>query len=144
MYGERQHRRALATTVMLEAYHRIRAVLPPIIDGDGTQVQDDFYAGDVARANLLAMTASASDEGMNIASGDDTSQNEVIDILLRACNSNLAPEHKIDPAKRAMPQQTKQGYSRARAKNLLGWEPQTPITQGIPRLVAWLDRQREA
>src|SRR5258707_4037187 len=37
MYGERQHRRALATTLMVEAYERIRAGLPPTIEGEGNQ-----------------------------------------------------------------------------------------------------------
>jgi UDP-glucose 4-epimerase len=143
MYGERQHRRALATTLMVEAYERIRAGLAPTIEGDGTQVQDYIYAGDVARANILAMTTSATGDGMNIASGEDTSQNEVIRLLLKACKSNLVPEHRSDPARMAMPQQTRQGYSRARASDLLGWEPQVGMEEGVRRLVEWLDRNNQ-
>jgi UDP-glucose 4-epimerase len=141
MYGERQHRRALATTLIVEAYDRIRAGEAPTIEGDGTQVQDYVYAGDAARANIMAMSAAASGEGMNVASGVDSSQNDVIRLLLKACNSNLAPEYRTDPARMAMPQQTRQGYSRARAADLLGWAPQVDLEQGITRLVGWLDRQ---
>jgi UDP-glucose 4-epimerase len=39
-----------------------------------------------------------------------------------------------------MPLQTKQGYSRARAKELLDWEPQVSIEEGVNRLVTWLDQ----
>ena len=38
-----------------------------------------------------------------------------------------------------VPAETKQGYSRARAKELIGWEPQVSIEEGIDRLVKWLD-----
>lgn len=77
---------------------------------------------------------------MNIASGVDTSQNRVIELVLAACKSDLKPQYFTDPNKLLMPQQTKQGYSRARAKELIGWEPQVSIEDGIARLVAWLDR----
>ncbi|MDB5932317.1 MAG: hypothetical protein JWR60_4024, partial [Polaromonas sp.] len=41
-----------------------------------------------------------------------------------------------------MPVETKLCFSRARAKELLGWEPQVPLEDGIDRLVAWLDQHR--
>jgi UDP-glucose 4-epimerase len=142
IYGERQHKRAAAVTQVVEAYERIRAGRPPVIDRDGTQVQDYIYVGDVARANLMAMTSAAAGAGMNIASGVDTSQKRVVELVLQACKSDLEPEYYTDPAKLLMPQQTKQGYSRARARELIGWEPQVSIEEGIHRLVAWLDTRR--
>ena len=54
---------------------------PPIIDGDGRQVQDYVYAGDVARANLMAMESPVTGEGINICSGVDTSQNRIVEIV---------------------------------------------------------------
>jgi UDP-glucose 4-epimerase len=140
LYGERQHKRAIAVTQMVEVWESIRAGRRPVIERDGRQVQDYIYIGDVARANLLAMSSAASGTGMNIASGVDTTQNRVVELVLAACQSDLQPEYYTDPNKLLMPQQTRQGYSRARAKALIGWEPQVPIEQGIQRLVAWLDR----
>src|SRR5258708_17905124 len=55
IYAEPQHKRAIDPTRMVDAYERIRSGQPPIIDGDGNQLQDYVYVGDVARANLLAM-----------------------------------------------------------------------------------------
>jgi UDP-glucose 4-epimerase len=78
---------------------------------------------------------------MNIASGVDTTQNKVVDLIIKACKSDVRPTYHTDPAKLLMPQQTKQGYSRVRAKELIGWEPQVPIEEGIGRLVNWLDQQ---
>jgi UDP-glucose 4-epimerase len=144
MYGERQHKRASAVTLMVQAWERLRAGLPPTIEGTGRQVQDYVYAGDAARANLMAMESEASGEGMNIASGVDTSQNRVIEILRQACKSDLEPEYRDDPTRVQMPAQEKQGYSIERAKKLLGWEPKVSIEDGIHRMVAWLDKSRAA
>lgn len=140
IYGERQHKRALAVTQMVEAYESIRAGKRPVIEGNGTQVQDYIYVGDVARANLLAMASAASGAGINIASGVDTSQNRVVELVANACEADIQPEYRTDPKRLQGPQQTKQGYSRARAKELIGWEPQVSIDDGVARLVSWLDR----
>ena len=91
----------------------------------------------------MSMESQASGAGMNIASGDDTSQNRVVELITKACKSELKPEYFTDPNKLLMPQQTKQGYSRARAKELIGWEPHVSIEEGVERLVRWLDQQRD-
>ena len=142
IYGERQHKRAISGSQMVEAYERVRSGKRPIIERDGKQVQDYIYVGDVARANLMAMSSQASGAGMNIVSGVDTTQNRVVELVTKACNSDVKPEYFTDPNKLLMPQQLKQGYSRARAKEMIGWEPQVSIENGISRLVAWLDEHR--
>jgi UDP-glucose 4-epimerase len=139
MYGERQHRRAADATRIVEAWERIRAGLPPRIGGDGTQVQDYIYAGDVARANLMAMESDVSGEGMNIASGVDTPLTRMVELVTQACRSDLQPEYFDDPMKLNIPLVTRQRYSRERARTMLGWEPEVSIEEGIRRLVAWLD-----
>ena len=87
-------------------------------------MQDYVYVGGVARANRMAMSSQASGTGMNIVSGVDTSQNRVVELVTKACKSDVNPEYFTDPTKLLMPQQLKQGYSRARAKEMIGWEPQ--------------------
>lgn len=144
IYGERLHKRALDATRMVEAYERVRSGLPPIIEGDGTGVQDYIYVGDVARANLLAMQSQASGEGMNIASGVDTSVNRIVELVIESCKSDLVAEYQDDPTKMKMPVSKKQGYSRDKAKQLIGWEPQVSIEEGIQRLVTWLDKSRSS
>jgi UDP-glucose 4-epimerase len=88
VYGERQHARGVNVLPMVEAYDRIAQGLPPIIPGDGTEVHDYVYAGDVARANLLAMQAAAAHETLIIASGVPTSFNELVATVLLVCGSD--------------------------------------------------------
>jgi UDP-glucose 4-epimerase len=140
LYGEKQHTRAIDGTRIVQAWERIRAGKPPIIQGDGTQVSDFIYIGDVARANLMAMESNATGE-FNIVSGIDVPFNEVIGALLKACGSDLRPEYSVDTAKIANVVETRLGLSREKAKREFGWEPQVGLEEGMRRLVDWLDSQ---
>jgi UDP-glucose 4-epimerase len=138
IYGERQHKRAIDATRMVEARERIRTGQPAVIDGDGSRVQDYVYVGDVARANVMAMESDVTGESINIVSGVDTSRATVIGLVTKACRSDLQPiytsgEQPSTPA--AMPV-----FGRKKAKQLLGWEPEVSIKEGVGRFVDWLDR----
>jgi UDP-glucose 4-epimerase len=138
LYGENQHKRAIDATRIVNAWERIRAGQRPVIQGDGRQVSDFVYVGDVARANLMAMESDANG-AYNIVSGRDASFNEVIHTLLKACQSDLQPEYSTDAFRVANPVETKMGLSREKARRELGWEPQVDLEEGMRRLVAWLD-----
>jgi UDP-glucose 4-epimerase len=142
VYGERQHKRAMMGGGIAEACERIRDGLPPIVDGDGRHVQDFIYVGDVARANLLAMEGAVSGEGINVVAGVDTPLNRITEIILEATGSSLKPEYRpyTGPAKLAP--LARYGFSREKAKRLLGWEPQVPVEEGIGRVLRWVDQQR--
>jgi UDP-glucose 4-epimerase len=141
VYGEQQHRRAVMGGHIAETCERVRRGESPIIDGDGHQVQDYVYVGDVARANLMAMESSVTDDGINICSGVDTSQKRVVDIILQASGSPLKPEHRPLVITR-LPPSRKQGYSRDKAKQLLNWEPKVSIEEGISKVLSWVDEMR--
>ncbi|MGF6790371.1 UDP-glucose 4-epimerase [Paraburkholderia sp. 35.1] len=141
IYGERQHKRAIDATRMVEAYERIRSGQPPVIQGDGNQLQDYVYVGDVARANLLAMESDVSGEGINIATGVNTSQREIVDLMIKSCRTDLKAEYRDDATKKGSPA-TRPVFSREAAARLLGWEPGVSIEEGIYRLVEWLDKER--
>ena len=143
VYGERQHRRAVMGGHIAETCRRIRRGEPPFIDGDGSQVQDYVYVGDVARANLMAMESAVTGEGINIVSGQDTSQSRVVEIALQACGSTLKPERRpLGPL--PIPPSARQAYSREKAKEVLGWEPQVSIEEGIAHVLRWIDQHELA
>lgn len=141
VYGERQHRRALVGGHIAETCERIRRGEPPIIDGDGQQVQDYIYAGDVARANLMAMESAVTGESINICSGLATTQSRIVEIAAQACGSTLKPEHRQRPSGAKMPATSRQSYSREKARRLLRWEPQVSIEEGVARVLRWVDRR---
>jgi UDP-glucose 4-epimerase len=142
VYGERQHLRGINAIYIVEAYEAIKANQRPVLPGDGTQAYDYVYAGDVARANVMSMASAVSGESFIVATGVDTSLNEVVQILNKLTQKNLQPEYRTDPSKPRTAMKPKLGYSPAKAKRLLGWEPQVGIEQGIERLIAWTEEAR--
>lgn len=142
VYGERQHKRAVVAGHIADTCERIRNGLPPMLDGDGSQVSDYVYVGDVARANLLAMQSDLSGESINICSGVETTQSDIVRIAIAASGSKLQAESRANSSRGFLPPATRQILSREKAKVLLGWEPQVSIENGVERVLRWVDSQR--
>lgn len=139
IYGPRMDIYGTYTEVLIRWMDRIAAGQPPLIFGDGTQTMDFVYIEDVARANILATLADVTDEVFNIASGVETNLNELACSLLKAMGSDLNPEYgperKVNPVPRRLADVSK-------AQQLLGFEAQVPLEQGLRQLVNWWREQQ--
>ncbi len=72
-YGPRMDIHGRYTEVLIRWMERIEAGQPPVIFGDGRQTMDMVHGCDIARANILAAEAAATDVTLNIGSGSETS-----------------------------------------------------------------------
>jgi UDP-glucose 4-epimerase len=139
VYGPRMDIHGAYTEVMIRWMERIAAGKPPLIFGDGKQTMDFIFIEDIARANVLAAHADASDEVFNVASGTETSLNDLATLLARAMGSDLKPEHgperKVNPVPRRL-------ASTEKAERLLGFRAKVPLEEGLRRLVAWWRSQQ--
>jgi UDP-glucose 4-epimerase len=140
VYGERMDIHGVYTEVLVRWMERITAGQPPIIMGDGEQTMDFVFIADIARANVLAAQAPISDEIINIACGVETSLNELAQMLLRVMGSDLSieygPERKVNKVPRRL-------ADIAKARELLGWQPEIDLEEGLTRLVAWWRAERQ-
>jgi len=106
---------------------------PCTIDGDGEQKKDYVYVGDIARANVLALTGG---NGLiaNVGTGEGITVNTIFRVLAAATG------HTVDP---------KYGPPRvgdvrnfwldcSRAKEALGWAPSVSFEEGVALTVASL------
>jgi UDP-glucose 4-epimerase len=138
VYGPRMDIYGAYTEVMIRWMERIAAGKPPIIFGDGNQTMDFVYVDDVARANILAAASKVSDEVFNIASGSETSLNELATALLKAMESDLrieyGPERKVNPVSRRLADTSK-------AERRLGFKTEVSLDEGLRRLVQWWREQ---
>src|SRR3989442_2885849 len=139
VYGERQHHRGVNALHIIASYERIKAGQPPILPGDGSEGHAYIYVGDVARATVMAMASEVTGESFVIATGVDTSLNDIAQILLRLTGSSLPPAYREQPGTVAGTTKAKLGYRPTKAKQLLGWEAQVGIEEGIRRLIAWAE-----
>lgn len=141
VYGPRMDVYGVYTEVLIRWMERIAAGQPPLIFGNGMQTMDFVYIEDIARANILAAKADVTDQVMNVACGVETSLNDLAYSLLKVMESDLKPEYgaerKVNPVQRRLADTSK-------AKQLLGFEAQVSLEEGLRRLVNWWREQKLA
>ncbi len=140
VYGPRMDIHGRYTEVLIRWMERISAGRSPLIFGDGRQTMDFVHVEDIARANLLALTSSASDDVFNIASGSETSLNDLAMALLRVMGSDLVPEYGPERSVNPVPRRL---ADTGKARRVLGFSSQIGLEAGLRDLVSWWRAQRE-
>jgi len=139
VYGPRMDIYGAYTEVLIRWMERIAAGQPPLIFGDGAQTMDFICVQDIARANLLAAQAEVTDEVFNIASGVETSLNDLAYGLLKVMGSDLQPEYglerKVNPVPRRLADTRK-------AEQILGFQAEVSLEDGLRQLVDWWQGER--
>ena len=141
VYGPRMDIYGLYTEVLIRWMERIEAGESPLILGDGTQTMDFVFTEDIARANLLAASADATDEVFNIGSGTETSLTQLAQALLSVMGSDLPLEFGPPRGVNAV---TRRLADVSLAAERLGWKAEVGLDEGLRRLVGWWRAQREA
>jgi UDP-glucose 4-epimerase len=128
IYGPRQNHQGEAGVVAIFC-HRLLTGQMPIINGDGGQTRDFVYVGDVARANLLALERSDATGGINIATGLETSVNDIYAGIKSAARSSVAAQY--GPARPG--EQRRSCLDPKLAERVLGWHPTVTLGDGLAR-----------
>jgi UDP-glucose 4-epimerase len=141
VYGPRMDVHGLYTEVLVRWMERIAAGEPPLIFGDGKQTMDFVCVPDIARANVLAAEVDVTDAVFNVASGVETSLNELAEGLLRAMNSDLSVEYGPE---RAVNGVTRRLADISGAEEALGFSAEIGLEEGLSQLVEWWRENRTA
>jgi UDP-glucose 4-epimerase len=139
VYGPRMDIHGVYTEVLVRWMERIEAGEPPLILGDGSQTMDFIYIDDVARSNLLAAGIASSDEVFNVASGTETSLLELAHLLLDVMNCDASVEFGPERAVNKVPRRL---ADTSKARQLLGFQAEVDLEQGLRQLVAWWRAER--
>jgi UDP-glucose 4-epimerase len=133
-YGPRMDTDGKYTEVMIRWLDCIRTGKNPLIYGDGSTSMDFVYVKDIARANIAALEADATDEAFNIGNCEETSLRQLLDVLLKVNNSALTPEFRpdnsINPVQRRLADISK-------AERMLQFKPSVTLEQGLRELSEW-------
>lgn len=108
--------------------------------GDGSQIRDFTFVGDVVEANVRAATAEL-EPGvvLNVAGGGSITVAELLDLVGEIVGQPVPVQW--GPAQAGDVQRT--GGSTERAEQLLDWKPQVDIREGVSAQVDW-HRHRSA
>lgn len=132
VYGPRQ-RPDMAFRRMMEQVRRHESVT---VHGDGQQSRDLIYVDDVVRALVRAAKADrAQGQVINIGGGEPVTVNQAVALLQSQAGRPTSVEHAAAP----LGEMTHTQASLSRAKELLDWEPRTPLEEGLRQQWIWLD-----
>jgi len=133
VYGPRQ-RPDMAYNIFID---RVLRGEPIVVFGDGSQSRSNTYIDDAVQATMLAFERGEVGGVYNVGGGEQRDLNWVVATIGRLVGREPVVEYREPRAGDQL--HTKANIERAR--RLLGYEPSTPLEEGLWRQVAW---QREA
>jgi len=132
IFGPKQDPNSIYSAVIPKFIDALLQGRPPIIFGDGEQSRDFTYIENVVQANLLAMSVpSLRGETVNIACGERTSLNQLLNALKKVLGSTLSPVYQA-------PRQGDVRHSLAdirKGKEILNYEPTVAVERGLEKTV---------
>ena len=134
VYGPRMDMRSRFIEVMVRWLDQIDAGKPLTLHGDGSASVDFVYVRDVVRSNLLACVIDRPYVLVNVCSGTETTMRDLAALLLRLTGSDVGMTFAPQPPG-ALPAR-RVGDPR-RAAELLGFRAETPLEDGVRRLIEW-------
>jgi nucleoside-diphosphate-sugar epimerase len=141
VYGPRMDVHGVYTEVLVRWMECIDAGEAPTIFGDGSQTMDFVFVDDVARANLLAAEAPATDVVLNVGSGVETSLTELATTLISVMGADAEPRYEAERSVNAVRRRLADTSS---ARRLIGFDAEVPLDEGLKLLLSWWRAERAA
>jgi len=101
-----------------------------VVNGNGRQTRDFVYVEDVVEANLAVM-GQETQGTYNVGTGEETSINDLLRILVTHMNSTCKEVH--GPAKSG--EQARSVIDSGKLRQELSWEPRTELSEGLKRTI---------
>ncbi len=112
---------------------------PIVMYGDGEQSRDFTYVDDIACGTIAAMKP-VGYEVVNLGGGQNPiSMNTVIGML----EERLGKKANVDYRDAHIADVRETWADIAKAKELLGWEPEIPLERGLDQTIAWYRENRD-
>ena len=115
----------------------IREGRPVLLNGDGTQSRGFTYVDDIARGTIAGLKPLGY-EIFNLGGHEAITMNEMIERLeeLTGCKAKVEnrPFHKADMLSNLA--------DVTKARQMLGWEPQVSLLEGMRKMVDWYMEER--
>ncbi|HSF67809.1 MAG TPA: NAD-dependent epimerase/dehydratase family protein [Nitrospiraceae bacterium] len=103
-----------------------------IVNGNGRQTRDFVYVEDVVEANLAVMGQEIQGT-YNVGTGEETSINDLLRILVAHTNSTCKEVH--GPAKSG--EQIRSVIDSSKLRQELSWEPRVELSEGLKRTIEY-------
>ena len=133
-YGPRQSARAVIPTIVAQALSRETIEL-----GATDTTRDFLYVGDTVAGMMRGGSADGIEgEVINLGTGVEVSIAEVVQRVLRLLQRDVPVRLDDDRVRPPDSEVERLVADVAKAKDLLGWAPETDLDQGLQRTIDWL------
>ena len=132
VYGEGQRFDAYGNVIPIFVSHALDG-RTLTIHGDGEQTRDFVNVADVAEANVRAGERSGLSGAFNVASGSETTINEVATLIVESCPTKVGVKH--GPTRVGDVRHSRADISSA--VDSLGYRPAVELRPGLHRYVEW-------
>jgi len=123
---------------MFRFVHWISEEKPLRLNGDGEQKRGFTYVDDIARGTILALKP-VGYEIINLGGHEVITMNQLIAMMEQRIGKRAIIERQlVNPA-----DMLANWADVTKAGEMLGWEPQVSLEEGIGRLVEWYNAERE-
>lgn len=147
VFGKRQDPQGAYAAVIPRWIDALAKLKTPVINGDGETSRDFCYIKDVVQGNILAAVSDnpeAIDKVYNIACGNRTTLNRLLEIIRRSVSSYVPEAAGIEPDYGPF----RKGDVRhsladiSRAMELLGYQPEYDVAGGMEESIHWYVQSR--
>ncbi|MFT6399189.1 MAG: UDP-glucose 4-epimerase [Bradymonadia bacterium] len=133
IFGERQDPKGAYAAVISKFVEVMGAGQAPSVFGDGLQTRDFCHVSNVVRANRAALEAGKAATGrpINVGTGQRITLLDLIDALNEIFGTSFEPSfgaERLGDVRHSV-------ADISRAREVLGYEPQTSLAEGLRRLV---------
>ena len=125
VYGPRQDPFGEGGVIAIFSYKMFKNE-PITVFGDGEQTRDYIYVGDIADANILALSK-GDNECFTVGTGTETSLNNLVKIMKELSQSNTQTKYTSPRAGDIL----RSSLNPAKIKKLIGWEPKVSLNEGL-------------
>jgi UDP-glucose 4-epimerase len=130
VYGPWSYQKA---SVVAAFFKCLRAGEPLVVYGDGRQTRDFLYVEDLCAGVVAAVERESSGQVFQIAAGVETEIGDLAERMLAVTGLRVPIEHR--PARAG---EVVRNYARIdRARRVLGYDPATPLDEGLRRTWEW-------
>ena len=106
--------------------------------GDGHQTRSFMYIDDCTEGTIKLATSDII-EPLNIGSDELVSINRLVDIVEKIAGVKLRRSYKLDAPKGVRGRNS----DNSRLRVVLGWEPKTPLAEGLEITYRWIEQELE-
>ncbi len=134
VYGQGEQSKKQLANMVSQIIWWIQDDKQPILYGNGEQTRDFVYIEDAVRALLLAMDSKVEANIFNVGSGKSFTLNQVVKIINSILGKNIATQYQENPIKNYVDLHL---ADTQKAKEVLGFQTQYSLAQGIQKLVEY-------